>query len=132
MAGRQSKPESTFTRPSARDLSSYQYHAIQQVNQTYDYVDTSSTGICNGILQNAPTATAQAAEIATGGSSLMIVDGNSPNISVGSFIGSNSSYHGVAVSSDKDQYFAVAMEASTADGDLIEVKLLGGPQYLAA
>lgn len=131
--GRQSKPSGLITRPAERDLSSYQYHAMTvNTDAEVDYVDTSSTGIAWGVLQNAPSAAGQEAEVATEGTSLCYVDGNSSNISVGSLLGSNTNKHGVVVSADKAQYFAIAMESSTADGDLIEVKLTGGPRYIGA
>jgi hypothetical protein len=124
--GVQAKPDGLITREAKRDLSSYQYHAMKiDTDQYIDYVDTSSAGPVNGILQNKPDAALKEAEIATEGTSLMVVDGNSPNISEGTKLGSNSAYHGVAVSADKAIYFAIAMEPSTADGDIIEVKLVG-------
>jgi hypothetical protein len=129
--GVQAKPSGLITREAARDLSSYQYCAMKMdSNGRIDYVDTSSSGVCHGVLQNDPDAAYEEAEIATEGTSLLYVNGNSTNISIGDPLGSDSSYYGVKVESDGDQYFAIAMEASTADGDLIEVKLLGGPQYL--
>lgn len=133
MAGNQAKPEGTLTRAAARDLSSYQYHAVyMDSNGAIDYVDTSSSGIALGILQNKPDAAGAEAEVATEGTSLMYVDGDSSNITGGAtLLGSNSNYHGVAVSADTNQFFALALEDSTADGDLIEVKLLGAG-YISA
>ena len=134
MAGNQDKPGARYTRKAKRDLSDYQYHAMQQDSgDLIDYVDSSSTGILLGVLYNKPDAANEEAEIVVTGTALLYVDGNSVNIVGGAtFLGSNSNYHGVAVSTDKDQYFALALEDSTADGDLIEVLLLGGPHYLAA
>ena len=129
---RESKPSGLITRAAARDLSSYQYHAMQvTTSDTIDYVDTSSTGVGWGVLQNAPAAAGREGEIATEGTSLLYVDGNSSNIAIGAYLGSNSNYHGVAVTADTAQYFAVALEASTADGDLIEVKLTGPGNTIA-
>jgi len=124
--GVQAKPGGLFTREAARDLSSYRFHAMKiDTSGNIDYTNTASGAHALGILQNNPAAAGREAEIATEGSSLLYVDGNSPNIAIGDLIGSNSSYHGVKVSADKAKYFAMAMEASAADGDLIEVKIVG-------
>lgn len=134
MAGNQAKPTGTITRPAARDLSSYQYHAVYMDGDgNIDYVNTGSSGIALGILQNAPDAAGAEAEVATGGTSLMYVDGLTPSTITGgaTLLGSNSNYHGEPVSSDHAQYFALALEDSAADGDLIEVKLLGA-HYISA
>ncbi|MFA5387200.1 MAG: hypothetical protein WC322_02280 [Candidatus Paceibacterota bacterium] len=129
----QSKQVFEVTREAARDLSDYQYHAMKiDTSNQIDYVDTSSAGAGIGILQNKPEAEGQEAEVRVLGTSLMYVDGNSINIGVEDMLGSNSNYHGVKVDADKDQYFAIALEASSADGDLIEVLLLGGPHYISA
>jgi len=132
MSGNQAKPGERTTRKAKRDLSSYQYHAVYQDSDgLIDYVDTSSSGIAMGILYNKPDAANAEAEVVRTGTALMYVDGNSANIAIGALLGSNSNYHGVAVTDDNAQYFARAMEASTADGDLIEVELLG-PNYIGA
>ena len=128
--GVQAKPDSTLTRQAARDLSSYQYHAMKQTNQTFDYADSSSGDMVMGVLQNNPDTTGKEAEIATGGTTLLYVDANSPNIAVGDHLGSNSNFHGVQVTGDDAFYFAIAMEAATADGDIIEAKLVG-PSYIS-
>ena len=125
VGGVQAKPKGTITREAARALTSYQYHAMKiTTSKTIDYVDTSSAGPVNGVLQNAP-GSGQEAEIATEGTSLLRVDGNSSNIAIGDKIGSNSNFHGVVVTANNAIYFAQAMQASTADDDLVEVKLLG-------
>jgi len=124
--GVQAKPSGLITRGAARDLSSYQYHAMKlDTDGNVDYVDTSSAGHGAGVLQNAPAAAGYEAEIATEGTTLLRVDAASSNIAIGDLLGSNSNYHGVKVSADEARYFCQAMEASTADDDLIEVKLLG-------
>jgi hypothetical protein len=124
--GVQAKPSGLITRGAARDLSSYQYHAMTiDTDTNIDYVDTSSSGQAAGVLQNAPAAAGREAEVATEGTSLLRVDGNSVNIAAGDLLGSNSNYHGAKVTTDGAAYFCMAMEPSTADDDLIEVKLLG-------
>jgi hypothetical protein len=131
--GVQAKPAGLITREAARDLSSYQYHAVKiDANGRIDYADTSNGDIAIGILQNAPDQYEEA-EVATRGTSLMSVDGNAGAITGGaSLLGSEAtSYDGVAVSGDKDFFFAIAIEDSDADGDLIEV-LIVGPGYIGA
>ena len=129
---RESKPSGLITRAAERDLSSYQYHAMTiNTDGEIDYVDTSSTGIAWGALQNAPDAAGGEAEIATEGTSLLYVDANSSNIAIGDLLGSNSNYHGIKVTADTAKYFCAALDASTADGDLIEVKLLGPGNTIA-
>jgi len=126
--GVQAKPKGLITREAARDLSDYQYHAVKiDTSKQIDY----SNGDAVGVLQNDPSAEGKEAEVATEGTSLLVVDGNSENIAIGDKINSNASYHGIKADSDKEWYFAIAMEASSADGDLIEVQLVGA-QYLAA
>jgi len=132
--GVQAKPTGLITREAARDLSgtNYRYHAMKiDTNARIDYVDTSSSGVCHGVLQNKPDALGKEAEIATEGTSLLRVDGATTNIAIGDPLGSNSNYHGAKVATDKNPYFCRALEASTADDDLIEVQLFGGMQYLA-
>lgn len=129
--GVQAKPTGTITREAARDLSDYQYHAMKiDTDSQIDYVDTSSAGVCIGVLQNAPDAAGEEAEVATEGTSLLYVDGNSTSIAEGDPLASNSNYHGHKADSDQEQFFAIALQPSTADGDLIEVMLVG-PSYLA-
>jgi len=125
--GRQAKPAGLISREAARDLSSYQYHAMYLTTSgTIDYADTSSGNVgVLGVLQNAPAAANREAEMATEGTSILKVNGNSSNIAIGDYLGSDSAYRGVKVSADTAVYFAIAMEASTADADLIEVELVG-------
>jgi len=125
-------PKGPITRAAARDLSDYLYHAMQITStEQFDYVDTSSAGVCLGVLHSKPKAEGGEAEIVTRGTSLIRVDGEEVNVAPGDHLGSNFDYHGVKVTSDKDQYFAIALEPSNADNDLTEV-LLVGPRYLRA
>jgi hypothetical protein len=123
--GVQAKPGGLITREAARDLSSYQYHAMTvDSNGRIDYADSSAATNVIGILQNAPTALGAEAEVATEGTSLFRVTG-SGTVTIMCKLGSDGSYHGAKVTADKAIYFAEAMEASSTDDDLIEVKLLG-------
>lgn len=123
--GVQANPSGIITREAARDLSSYQYHAMTiDTNGRVDYVNTGGGTNAIGILQNAPSALGQEAEVATEGTSLYVVTG-SDTISQMDKLGSDASYHGKKVTADKAIYFAEALEDATVDGDIIEVKLLG-------
>ena len=131
--GVQAKPRGMITREAARDLSSYQHTGMYiDSNGRWDYADTSNGDIALGILQNDPDALGAEAEVATRGTSLMNVDGNAGAIVAGSsFLGTEAtSYDGVTVTGDDAFYFALALEDSTADGDTIEVMLLG-PNYIS-
>jgi hypothetical protein len=123
--GVQANPGGLITREAARDLSSYQYHAMTvDSNGRIDYADSSAATNVIGILQNAPDALGAEAEVATEGSSLMRVTG-SGTVTIMCKLGSDASYHGAKVSADKAIYFAEALEDSDTDDDLIQVKLLG-------
>lgn len=133
MATGQSKVSTLITRPAARDLSNYQYYAGKlNTSGDVDYGDSSSADIVLGPINNEPAAaTGAEVELAVGGTALLIVNGTvNGGIAVGSFIGSNTAYKGVNVTGDDAYYFAIALEASTADGDIIEV-LLVGPSYIS-
>lgn len=129
--GVQSSPGQKITREAARDLSSYQYCAML-INSAgrVDYCNNS--GVPIGILQNKPSAVGQEAEVAITGTSLAKVDGNAGTITAGSsYLGADTTYDLIAVSADDAHYFALALETSTADGDYIEVQLLG-TSYISA
>ncbi len=114
-----------ITGKAKRDLSAYQYHAVTlDTDGLIDYCATSAGTIPLGILQNAPDAADEEAEVAIGGTSLMVVTG-SDTISQMDRLGSDASYHGKKVASDTNKYFALAMEDATADGDIIEVQIVG-------
>ena len=129
MAGDQHKPGGLITRGAARDLSDYQYHAMQQDSDgNIDYADTSSGDTPLGILTNDPDEIGSEAEVATAGTCKFKM---SEACSIGDLLGSDGNYRGKVVTADKAMYFAVAMEEATAAGDLIEAKLVG-PNYISA
>jgi hypothetical protein len=125
-------PVVSISASTARDLSSYRYYAGKlDTNGKIDYFDSSAAanGAC-GIIDSKPAAEAGApGDLAVLGRTRMIVDGTTP-IAIGDHLGSNSAYKGVKVSGDDAFYFATALEASSADGDLIDV-LLVGPGYIS-
>ena len=134
VGGVQQKPLERVTREAAQDLSSYQYYGMyMDSNGRWDVANTAGGHIAAGILQNNPNAIGQEAEVAIEGTSLMRVDGTAGGGITGgdSLLGTEAtSFHGVVVAGDDEFYFAVALEDSSADGDTIEVELLG-PNYLS-
>jgi hypothetical protein len=122
--GVQAKPKGLITREAKRDLSDYQYCAMKIDTDGYiDYADTSNGDIAIGVLQNAPDTAGEEAEVATEGTSLF--KATESGITEGSLLGSDSNYRAAAVTADNAPYFAIAMEDPSADGDLIEAKLVG-------
>ncbi len=131
MAGDQSKPAGLITKAAARDLSSYQFFAMQvDSDGDFDCGDSSSSDMVIGVLQNAPDESGAEAEVATRGTTKLKVTGSTA-ISPGDKLGSDGNYRGKKVTADKAFYFAIALEAATADGDIIEA-LLVGPSYIGA
>ena len=132
MASGQSKVVATVTRPAKRDLSSYQFFPMKiDTDGLIDYASTASGHVVIGILQNKPEAAGEEAEVAILGTSLLEVDAGT-DINEGDFIGSeDTSYHGVKVSADEAMYFAIALEPATEEGDIIEVLLVGGTNFIS-
>jgi len=128
--GVQAKPEGLITREAARDLSSYQYCAMAiDANGRFDYGDSSNGDDVIGVLQNAPDALGAEAEVATEGTTIMKATGA---IAIGDKVGSDGNYRAAKVTADKAIYIGIALEASAANNDLIEVKLLGGVHTISA
>jgi hypothetical protein len=76
-----------------------------------------------GILQNKPDAAGKGAVVRLSGTSKLQVDGSGTAITVGLPLKPNAIGRGIAASTDKDHVGAIAMEPSTAAGDVIEVIL---------
>ena len=73
-----------------------------------------------GVLQTNPNAIGLAGTVRHAGTTKLKVDGSGTAISVGDPLKSNASGIGVKAGTDKDHVGAIALEASTASGDLIE------------
>ena len=78
-----------------------------------------------GVLKNAPDAAGKAARVQLIGRTQVKVNANSPNIAVGDWIKSGANGVGVQSTTNKDTVLALALEAASADGVIIEVLLLG-------
>ena len=105
-----------------------QYFAVKLTSiENTVVIATAGTGI--GILQNkaiggvAPAG--QGAEVRHHGISRHVVDGNATNIAIGDFITSDAAGKGVVADTINDLAYGIALEASTADGDIISVLMMG-------
>lgn len=78
-----------------------------------------------GVLQNKPKS-GEACGIRVIGTTKLVVDGvaATSNIAIGDKLKADASGRGVKASSDGDEVFAIALEASTATGDIIEALLV--------
>ena len=94
-----------------------------------------SAGVGIGILQNKPEGgvapAGQGAEVRHHGISRHVVDGNATNIAIGDLITSDAAGKGVVADTIDDLAYGVALEASTADGDIISI-LMNGPVRIHA
>lgn len=103
-----------------------QYLAVKLTSQE-NLVVIAGAGEGIGILQNKPegAASAQAAEVRHHGISRHVVDGNATNIAIGDLITSDAAGKGVVADTIGDLAYGIALEASTADGDIISVLMTG-------
>lgn len=72
-----------------------------------------------GVVQNAPASGAMAVIPKIGEEGLVEVDGNATAITVGLELTSDGAGKGIACDADKEHVIGIALEASTADGDII-------------
>lgn len=115
----QSNPR-TRTFKAAADLSAYQYHFVYlSADNTVNLAGANAKTV--GILQNKPSAAGAAAVVAMPGGTSKMVAGEL--IAVGKLITSKSDGHGEVVDAAGEFCGAFALEASTADGTIIEVEV---------
>lgn len=107
------------------DESTKQYFAFKFGSQENQVV-LAGAGEGVGVLQNKPDRAGAAAEIRHHGISRCVVDGNATNIAIGDLITSDAAGKGVVADTIDDLAFGIALEASTADGDVISI-LMNGP-----
>jgi len=113
------------TFPAATDLSSYQYCFVNL--ETDGQVGmASATEAIIGVLQDDPDAENEAASVCVYGISKLVVDGNAGAIACGDKLAADSAGKGVKTTTDLDDYGAIALEASTAAGDIISVLVVPG------
>jgi len=105
------------------DLSGNQYFALA-LHTVENEVVLAGAGGGFGVLQNKPEA-GQGAEVRHHGISRCEVDGNATNIAIGDLICSDANGRGVVADTIDDLAFGIALEASTALGDVISVLMTG-------
>lgn len=106
------------------DESNKQYFAFK-FGSAENQVVLAGAGEGVGILQNKPDKVGAAAEIRHQGISRNVVDGNATNIAIGDLITSDAAGKGVVADTAGDLAYGIALEVSTADGDIISVLMIG-------
>jgi len=108
------------------DLSTYQFCFVKAVagpaggvNARLDLAEAGARTV--GILQNKPSAAGLAAVGRFLGFSKLKVDGSGTAIAAGDALKPTTGGVGIKVASNNDMVGAIAMEASSASGDIIEV-----------
>jgi len=116
----------TMNREAGEDLSSAQYLFV--TGATDGQVEIAGAAdVLLGILQdNNASSAGDPCLVAIGGVSKLVVDGNAAAIAVGDPLAADSAGKGVKTTTDKDDYGAIALEASTAAGDIISVLVTPG------
>ena len=108
---------------SSLDLTAKQYFAVK-LHTVAGQIALAGAGVGFGILQNDPNSN-QAAQVRHLGTSRHVVDGNATAIVIGSKITSDAAGKGVVADTAGDVAYAEADEASTVDGDVISVSMIG-------
>jgi hypothetical protein len=110
------------------DLSSKQFYTCKQTAADTGGLCSAVTDVAFGILQNEP-ASGQRALFRVLGTSKAIVDGNAAAIAAGDKLGPNTSGKLVKVTTADRPIAAIAKEAATTDGAIVEVLLTPGAFY---
>jgi len=113
------------TFPAATDLSSYQYCFVNLETDGQIGMATTTEAII-GVLQDDPDAENESASVCVYGVSKLYVDGNAGAIACGDKLSADTAGKGVKTTTNSDDYGAIALEASTAAGDLISVLVVPG------
>lgn len=92
-------------------------------------VCSGATDLAIGLLQNKPAAAGRAARVAIGGISKGVAGAA---ISLGAQVGTDTNGRLVAKTTDEDWVIGVALTASTASGDVIDVLMTTGAYYAKA
>jgi len=101
-----------------------QHYAMKLSAKNTVVICAAAADVCIGILQNAPDS-GQAAVVRHLGKTKAVVDGSGAAISVGDRLGPNSSGKLVKKATGDYSICAIANDASSADGDEIEVLFIG-------
>lgn len=118
-----------YSLPAAGDLSNRQFYPVQLT--TAGRVNTIATTLTRalGVLQDDPDAAGRACAVRVLGVSKMIVDGSGAPIYPNYMLGVNASGIGVFTTTANQEVVAMALEQSTAAGDIISVLVMGGIRY---
>jgi len=110
----------TFARTvdAAADLSAKQYYIVIQSSGQVNL--STSAGAGGNVLKNKPES-GEAAELAVLGTSKVIAGAA---ISEGAYVTNNTSGKAVATTTSTHKVIGKALEAATADGDIIEIELM--------
>lgn len=108
---------------SSADLSAKQFFAVK-LHTVADQIALAGAGGGVGVLQNKPNSN-QAAQVMLHGISRNVVDGNATAIVIGDPITSDANGKGVKADTAGDLAYGTALEASTADNDVISVLMQG-------
>lgn len=103
------------------DLSAKTYYIVKWTAANQCGLAAAATDKFAGVLQNKPKS-GEAAAIRSMGTTKLVVDATT-DIAVGDRITSDSAGKGIKTTTDTDNTIGTAMEAATADGDIIEVQL---------
>lgn len=116
--GRANRHTGDISIPAAGNLSALQFTFVTMSAEWV--VDTCGAGGKPvGVQQNKPDAAGKLVAIVTHGPTQLVVDGNAGAISRLSWLKSDSAGKGVATTTDKDVVGAMALQASSAAGDVI-------------
>lgn len=114
-----------------QDLSAKQYYAMEL--SAADQVDTCD-GLQDkviGILQNKPAAAGRAAQVRILGITKWVSDGSGTAIAVGDYVGTSAAGKAIKKATNDYTVRGIALDASSADGAVIRVLLLGPQPYRA-
>lgn len=105
------------------DLSAMTYRAVKRTSTGIALCVAGDRAI--GVLQNKPKIT-EGCTVRSGGTSKVVVDGDVGvgNIAVGDKLKADASGRGIKTTTDGDEVFALALDASTATGDIIEALMV--------
>lgn len=108
----------------AADLSAKQ-HLFVKLDTTANQIAVAGAGDkILGILEDDPPSGAAGKVRISGGTTKLVVDGSGTAIAIGDYLKSDASGRGVKTTVDRDKVGAMALAASSAAGDIIEVLVL--------
>jgi len=108
----------------AADLSAKQYHIALYSAANKLTVASAATDLMVGVIYNEPYTGEPIELVPPGQVCLMIVDGNAGAIVPGTRLTSDASGHGIATVTNLDRVIAIALDNSSAAGDVICVALI--------